>query len=240
MIKYKSVFLQFFVLVGLAAQGRDAEGPHTLYSYRATTLDAVYTHAVILTSPDQRKTLSVRAVEDPKDPDGIHLEYGITTGGKTFTANLLGFNGEVAWSPDSKAIAITQTEGGGGIGSRVYILYAAGTGMKKVDVSHTVERAFGNPVKCEVSVPPNTGFIRWGSDSSRLLVAAEIVPASLCGCAGTFRVYEVALPTASIVRAYSQTESKKLFREDLGCELRNADDKCIQVVESYARQHGDR
>src|SRR5581483_4433504 len=114
--------------------------------------------------------------EDSKDQDNLYIEYRVITGGKTFRERLTGFNGEVAWSPDSKAFAVTQTEGGGGIGSRVYVFSVNANGLKKLNVSQPIEKNFGNPVRCEVPAPPNTAFVRWGSNSSTLWVAAEVVP----------------------------------------------------------------
>jgi len=233
------LFLPLVLGTGVVAQEGTAVCPpgfHTLYSSHATTLDSAVERAVVLTSPDRKKSLSARTVEDSKDADGLDIVYTVTMGRSTFRAKLPGFNGEIAWSPDSKAFAVTQTEGGGGIGSRVYVFYVDENGMTRLDVSRPVEKDFGHPVKCEVKVPPNTGFIRWGADSSTLLVAAEVVPVSICRCMGTYRVYEIAMPSLTIVHTYSQTEAKRRLRGDLGCELRGADDKCVQAVESYARQ----
>ena len=207
-------------------------GPHALYSHRAITLD----HDARIVSPDGMKTLSTKTVADTNDPDGLEIEYSVTFAGKTFTDRLPGFNGEVAWSPDSKAFAVTQTEGGGGLGSRVYVFYVDGTHMMKLDVSTPIEQDFGRPVKCEIPTPPNTGFISWKADSSVLLVAAEVVPVSICECRGTYRVYEVALPRLQIAKTYSQTEAKKQFWDLLGCELRDVSDECVQVLEDAHRK----
>jgi hypothetical protein len=234
------LLLTVTIAISLAAQdSRNScpKGFHTLYSYRATTLDAAFEHPVVVASPDHKKTLSIRTVKDSRDPDGLHISYTVRIGNRTFNTKLLGFNGEVAWSPDSKAFATTQTEGGGSLGSRVYVFFVDETGMKKLDVARPIEEDFGTPVKCDVKVPPNTGFIRWGNDASTLLVAAEVVPVSVCACMGTYRVYEMALPPVTIVHTYSQTEAKKRFWSDLGCELRDADDKCVQAIERYARRN---
>jgi len=232
------LFLLCSLVTGATAQEGNfwATGATTLYAYRATTLNYALGHAVRLPSPDRKKQLSVRTVEDSSDPDGLHINYTVRTGQATYRTKLLGFDGEVAWSPDSKAFAVTQTEGGGGLGSRVYVFYVGEKGLTRLDVSRPIEEDFGHPVKCDVRVPPNTGFIRWGADSSTLLVAAEVVPVSICKCMGTFRAYEMALPSLAIVRTYSQIEAKKRFWHDLGDALRYADDKCVPLVERYARE----
>jgi hypothetical protein len=240
MIKWNSGLLIFLLLccVGTFAQGPKSscpDGPHTLYSRDAATLDSAPGHPVRVTSPDGNKTLVVKAVSDKEDPGGSHIDYRVISGRETLTANLPGFNGEVAWAPDSKAFAVTQTEGGGGLGSRVYVFYVEEGSLRKIDVSRPIEKDFGSPVKCDVEVPPNTGFVSWQTDSSTLLVAAEVAPVSVCSCSGTYRVYEMNLPSAAIARTYSQTEAKKQFWNLLGCELRGADDSCVQRLE--ARSH---
>ncbi len=216
--------------LGLSAEQKHScpEGPHTLYSKRAVSLDSGLER---LRSPDGKKLLTVRTVEDQKDPDGLHLSFTVNVAGKKFSTRLLGFNAEVLWSQDSTAFAVTQTEGGGGIGYRVYVFYVGETGLKKVGVSRIVEKAFGSPVKCEVPVPPNTGFIDWLGGSDRILVAAEVVPVSVCQCSGMFKVYELSLPEVQILQTYSQIEAKQKFSNLLGCELRDANDKCAERLQ---------
>ena len=212
-----------------------SKGPHTLYSRDAITLDPASDHPVRVISPDGKTTLIVSAVRDKSDPDRMHISYDILAGAKKFTASLAGFNGEIAWAPDSKAFAVTQTEGGGSLGSRVYVFYVQESGLRKIDISRPIEKHFGNPVKCDIEILPNTGFISWQADSSTLLVAAEVVPVSICSCSGTYRVYEMSLPSATIARTYSQTEAKKRFWNFLGCELRDADDSCVQSLDAQSR-----
>ena len=211
--------------IGLPASQKHScpEGPHTLYSKRAVS---AANGLEGLKSPDGTKFLTVRLVEDEKNPDGSYLSFTVSIAGKKFSTRLPGFGAEVLWAQDSSAFAVTQTEGGGGIGYRVYVFYVGENGLKKVEVSGAVEKAFGTPVKCEVPVAPNTGIVDWVSGSDRILVAAEVVPVSICQCSGTFKVYEVSLPDVRILHAYSQVEAKQKFSKLLGCELTDADDNC--------------
>lgn len=226
-------------LLGPSATGQQVnscpKGFHTVYSRRATTLDGAYTRPVRVNSPDGTKELSVITAEDPRASEGLSVKYTVRVGDSTFEAVLPGFNGEVAWSPDSKAFAVNQTEGGGGIGHRVYVFYVDNSGMRRLDVSPPIETDFGNPVQCDVPVAPNTAFVAWRHDSSTLLVAAEVIPVSFCKCQGTYRVYEMKLPRLKIVKTYSQLEAKKKFWNELGCELRDADDSCVQALERKSR-----
>jgi hypothetical protein len=173
-------------------------------------------------SPDGQNELTIENLRDDKDPEG-YVSFSVTVGEKHFSDRLTGWRTEVMWSPDSKAFAVNQTEGGGGIGQRAYVFYLEESGLRKVDVSAPVEKAFGSPVKCEVPVPPNTAIVKW-MDSNRILVAAEVVPVSICESRGTFKTYEVSLPDLAIQHVYGQAESKTLFGDSLGCELRNAED----------------
>ena len=200
------------------------QGPHTLYSKRAVRFDG---NRQTINSPDGRKALTINFASDQKDAEETYLVFSVHVGNKTFSERLLGFNAEALWSPDSSAFAVTQTEGGGGIGYRVYVFYVNETGLRKVVVSDVVEKAFGTPVKCEVSVPPNTGFVDWlGNRADRMLIAAEVVPVSICECSGTFKLYELTLPEVRVERTYSQTEAVNRFGNLLGCELRDANTGC--------------
>ena len=209
---------------------------HTLYSRHAVSLDDASDHPVRVVSPDGKKVLLARTIQDDRDPDGMHISYTVGVAGRTFTTRLLGFNGEVAWSPDSKAFAVNQTEGGGGLGTRVYVFFVEEDGLRKLDVSSPIEKDFGHPVQCEIEVPPNTGFISWRSDSSALLVAAEVVPVSICKCMGTYRVYETSLPSLTIKQTYAQPEAQERFKGLLGCELRDRDDSCSAILERNIRR----
>jgi len=218
-------------LLGITCNGTDDVfgcWPETLYSAYASEDARVK-------SPDGKNLLSVRTQYDTRDPDG-YISYRVRVGQQHFSARLSGFRAEVLWSPDSKAFAANQTEGGGGIGQRTYIFYLTDDGLRKLDVSAPVEKAFGAPVKCEVPVPPNTAILKW-LDSERILVAAEIVPVSICRCSGTFQTYEVSLPDLRIVHVYSQAETRRRFADALGCELRTADDRSARSWQSPRPRH---
>jgi len=204
------------------------------YSTNATSLDSAAEHPVSVSSPDKQKIVIARTIYGTSDEG--HVRYSVRVARKTFRAKLPGFNGEVTWSPDSKAFAVSETEGGGGIGARVYVFFVDADGLHKIDVSEPIEKDFGYPVRCDVKIPPNTGVVSWGLDSSTLYVAAQVIPVSLCKCMGTFRVYEINLPSLAIVRGYSQKQSKERFKALLGCDLRDANDACVDEFEKHFRK----
>jgi hypothetical protein len=207
------------LLLGITCSGAD-----NIFGCRSETLYSAYASSgAQVKSPDGKGLLSVRTLYDSRDPDG-YIFYRVRVGQQHFSARLSGFRTEVLWAPDSKAFSVNQTEGGGGIGQRAYIFNLTDDGLRKIDVSATVEKAFGAPVECEVPVPPNTAILKW-LDSNRILVVAEIVPVSICKCSGTFQTYEVSLPDLGIVHVYSQAETRRRFADALGCELRSANDR---------------
>jgi hypothetical protein len=74
-------------------------------------------------------------------------------------------------------------------------------------------------IKCDEA--PNLyaiGFL----DRSHALIAAETVHHSVCDCYGSFRAYEIELPSGKIVKAFDQALSKKMFDGNLPWDLSKA------------------
>ena len=217
--------IQAAILVAIAATATaqlktscDTSGPHALYSQKAAVPEKG-----AIRSPDGQKTIKVTPVPNPPRDTERQLRFTVTAGGKSHSAVLDGFDAEVSWSPDSSAFAVTETEGGGGIGYRVYVFYVEPEGLRKLAISPPVEKAFGTPTRCEVAVPPNTAFVTWLGGADRVLIAAEVVPVSICQCGGLFRAYEVHLPDLQVINTFDQSVAKKTFWNALGCELRDAE-----------------
>jgi hypothetical protein len=209
-----------------SAQVRDPcpSGPHTLYSSRAGFVDGAEKRLV---SPDGDKTLIVSIAHDEKSEAG-HILLTVQNGVKTFGTKLSGFNAEVLWSPDSSAFFVTQANGGGGMGYRTDVFFLDENGLRSLDASALIEKAFNIPGKCEVRVRPNIAAVDWLT-ATRILVAAEVVPTSICKCMGTYSVYEMELGgQLKIMKHYSEVEAKKALWQSLGCELKNAPDKCTK------------
>lgn len=199
----------------LSSQGMCAGRP--LYAKHATIESGT------IKSPDGSKMLLVKSLYDEKQDQYVSMI--LRDGKSTYAARLGGWTFEILWSPDSSRFAVNQTVGGGGIGQEAYVFSLRAGRLRRIDVSAPVEKAFGSPVKCEVPVPPNTAIIKW-LDADTVLVVAEVIPVSICKCSGSFRSYEVSLADLSIKRSYSQAQTKKLFSDSLGCELRNPQSAC--------------
>lgn len=199
--------------------------PHTLYSHFAADLENDG-EPIIVPSPDRKSSVTAVDVAKRAAPEGVIARYTVHRGGDRFVTELDGWNAEILWSPDSSAFAVSQTEGGGGIGQRVYVFYLEPNGIRKVDVSRVVEAVTGPSSHCDGGkFLPNTAAITW-LGPQRLLVAAETFPIGGCVCSGSFVAYEISLQEMKVERAYSQREAKRKFWAQLGCELRDADDRC--------------
>jgi hypothetical protein len=135
-------------------------------------------------------------------------------------------NAEAAWSPDSRAFFVTYSDGGSVGTYHVKVVYVTNAGLRIIEPI-TNERTLLVP-SCFGLESPNVGAIKWmRPDSSRLLIAVEVPPHSSCPSMGTFGAFEIALPEGSIVSRYGQIAAKKVFANDLGEGLRDADDACI-------------
>jgi hypothetical protein len=181
------------------------------------------TGTVTVPSPDGKKTVS--AAFDRKT-DGVALM--VSTGSAHFRIKIEGGVGsEIGWSPDSRAFFLTWSSEGqsGEFHVRVYYVYRSG--LKKIDLNPLVNRAFGHPPLCLGRSPVNVAAVAWLEGSSRILVAAEVPPHSICDSYGTFKAFEISVPETTILRPYGQLAAKKKFWSDLGPRLRQAPDGCI-------------
>ncbi len=149
-----------------------------------------------------------------------------------------GLDAEILWSPDSQAFALTgSSEGANGL-YQMEVIRISERGMHVVQVTPMIREAFGHPVKCGWQEPPNVAAIRWAAPSRELIVAVEIIHHSNCDSFGTFEAYAVSLDGPKIERTYDQLEAKRLLGDELGPELRQADDGCIRDPAScYVREN---
>lgn len=119
-------------------------GPHTLYSQRAVSFD---NDLVKLQSPDREKILIVKRVWDSTSEEGVYFSFTVKAAGRSLRTRLEGYtNGEVVWSPDSSAFAVTATNN---CGATAFVFDVTPMSLKAVEVDSVVQKAFGMPVKCE-------------------------------------------------------------------------------------------
>ena len=183
---------------------------------------------VEVTSPDGKKTVTATYAERQ---DAVLLEIRVPTFEATVNIGP-GVQSAVEWSPDSKAFFVTTSDGGANGWYHTLVFFVGSNSLTEIDPTPVVLTSFGQPVKCDVPEDPNVGAITWLHDSGDILIAAEIVNHSNCDSFGTFKAYEVSLPDLRIVKTYDQIEAKKLFRNSLGWEIRDAPDNCIRDPKS--------
>jgi len=108
------------------------------------------------------------------------------------------------------------------------VFYLNPAGLRLIEPIRNGRRLFAP--RCFDPELPNVAAIKWTqADASRLLIALEVPPHSSCASMGTFRAFEIELPDGNVLTTYDQLAAKKLFLDDLGAELRDADDACIRT-----------
>lgn len=211
--------LTLVFVMSAAAQDTTQSG---LFSSTAAFVSSLGNSATI-TSPDKTKAIEVRPIADRDAAPGVIVRaYG-----RRYKTKIGAWaNTEVAWSPDSKAFFVTYSDGGNVGTYHVKIFYVGPSGLRVIEPVPNGRRLL-TPTCFDREVP-NVGAIRWGSESSRLLIAAEIPPHSSCADMGTFRAFEISVPDGRVLKRYGQLQAKRLFIASIGEELRNADDECTK------------
>lgn len=126
----------------------------------------------------------------------------------------------VIWANDSSGALFTFSNGGANCCWETKLLSFDGEQVDATDPTQQVADDFiayrdKLGIKCEVPHEyPNLypiGFL----DRSHALIAAETVGHSICDCFGSFRAYEVELPSGRIQNSLNQARTKKMFGDKL-------------------------
>jgi hypothetical protein len=135
---------------------------------------------------------------------------------------------EIGWSPTSALFFVTYSDGGA-IGTYHVSVYRISAGrMEKIDLTGAVRRDFQRHYpKCDSPEEPNIAGVAWSADSTKLLVAAQVLPHSNCDNMGTFNLYTVAVSNGRIIDRIPQLAAKASLYGVLGQELRAAEDGCF-------------
>ena len=190
----------------------------TIYHYK----DKIKT----ATSPDGKMKVSIGLLDDNAEDFVAKLTVD-SEQGQLFSTISFGLDTEILWSPDSLAFAVTGSCCGANGQYATDVFYILEKKLVKVQLTTLVERAFGHPVRCDWSEPPNVAAVKWLVPSEKLLMAAEIIHHTVCDSFGTFKAYVVDLKKPSVVKVLNQLEAKRLYHNDLGEELLQSDDVCI-------------
>ena len=212
--------------VACAAQPPDNHGG--LYSHSAVSIWGSASR--VIPSPDGKKAIVVRPPLNA-EAEETHA-VTVKANGREYKTKIGAWvNAEAAWSPDSKVFFVTYNDGGN-IGTyHLKVFYVGKDGLDEIEPIPNGRGLFAPT--CFDPERPNVAGIRWlGSDSSRLLIAVQVPPHSSCASMGTFRAFEIDLPDGSILSRYDQISAKKRFGNDIGGELRLADDGCVQTPQT--------
>jgi hypothetical protein len=105
--------------------------------------------------------------------------------------------------------------------------------MEQIDLSKAVRRDFQRHYpKCDSPEEPNIAGVAWSADSTKLLVAAQVLPHSNCDNMGTFNLYTVGVSNGKIIDRIPQLAAKASLYGVLGQELRATEDGCFSRVGS--------
>lgn len=221
-------FLMFLAVASRRSSANASRAPLGVFSRASTEIWGRTGAPMVIKSPDGRCALIAEYHYGVKGGMGRSTVY-LEIGGKRFPTNIGSLvNSEVQWSPDSKALAVTFSDGGdvGTYNSEIY--WIESDGFRVGDPAASVKTAYRSQrLVCFEPEPPNIGVITWLGSSQRILLAAEVPPHSNCDDFGTFKAYMVQLPGGRVLKVYGQIEAKRLFGPSLGQELANANDECF-------------
>jgi hypothetical protein len=190
-------------------------------------------------SKEAARTIGLEQLAAPDHKTNVHLSSALIHGENhlllTFDLGAKkssfdvgrGIDAELLWSPDSKALAVTTSNGSSNGVFNLFVFQIDNTAVKRIDATQTVRKIFGHPVACAYAEPPNVAAVAWLESSARLLVAAQILNHSICDSYGTFKLYELNVSDLTTAKTFDQIEAKRLFGPKLGVFLQHARDICI-------------
>ncbi|MGB7602979.1 MAG: hypothetical protein WBM24_21940, partial [Candidatus Sulfotelmatobacter sp.] len=176
--------------------------------------------------------------------EGEIQQIDVTVGGRTVPLKIKGRGAEILWSPDSRWLAVTYTYCCSGFSPYLNVYEVSESGVRDLNVKHALARGFETGIRCDGGLPASqwalTAAVKW-LDSSHLLAAVQVPNVSVCDSMGVFELREISVPQLSILKTYDQLKAKRLFRNDLGGNLLDANDGCVQAPKScwVAVHHND-
>jgi hypothetical protein len=131
----------------------------------------------------------------------------------------VGWPAEIAWSPDSKAFFITQTDSGmvGTWSSLVFLVERSL--VRVVNPAKEAVARFRPQYACTTPEEPNAAAIAWLDGGKQLLIATEVPPHASCPQMGKVAGYLVLVPSMRVERELSGEALKREFRALLGPRL---------------------
>lgn len=239
MIMKRSLLLIFVWMVCLQAHGGPAAGsgswftPHGNGAFSAAA-QSVCKESGVESNAEIWSPNHMRKIVTRPSPEGDTKLFAIDEDGHEFAIETEGWScPEIGWSATSALFFVTYSDGGavGTYHASAYLF--SPRSIKKMDLTGAARRDFQSHYpKCFSPEEPNIVGVAWSADSTKLLVAAQVLPHSNCDNMGTFSLYAVAVPNGRIIDRIPQTAAKASLHDVLGQELRAAEDGCFSQVGS--------
>jgi hypothetical protein len=245
-VQRKSTFSVVFLLFLIAAAGQKKPAAATDPLYSSTHSVIIPEHeryAKKIGAPDGLKFVTANLVEDPEEGEVQRLQ--ISVGGHMFALQEKAPGAEILWSPDSRWLAVTYTSCCSGFSPYLHVYEVSGSGVRDLNTQRALTSGFETGVRCDGRTSASrwalTAAVKW-LGSSHLLAAVQVPNVSVCDSMGVFELREMSVPDLSILNVYDQLRAKSLFRNDLGGNLRDANDACVRNPKScwVAFHHSDR
>lgn len=126
---------------------------------------------------------------------------------------------ELAWSPDSKAVFVTASDGGWVGTWDVSVLQVKESRLVEVPITEKVRSDFVKRYRCDdfkgSQQSPNFGAVKWLNGSQELLILAEVPPVSTCPV-WLLMGYVVSVPSGNVLASYSEKEVRSRWGRELG------------------------
>ena len=132
---------------------------------------------------------------------------------------------ELAWSPDSRAFFVTQSDGGNVGTWYVDVFLLSKVGIRRVDIAKQAKKEFMTTYKCvtagdpTANEQPNIAALKWLNGSNKLLLVAEVPPHSSCPEMGKLMGYVVSVPSGRVLQRYKERELRKTWSPVFGERL---------------------
>jgi len=171
-----------------------------------------------ITSPDSEKLVVIRN----------HYQLAVLKRGKELAVpDEAGVHplAELLWASNSRAFAITQSDGGIVGGWFVDVYLVSDVDISQMNVTEQVKKNFMMTYKCLIpeeptaNEQPNIAALKWLNGSSKLLLVAEVPPHSSCPEMGKLMGYVVSIPSGRVLQRYEERELRKTWSRVFGERL---------------------
>jgi len=127
---------------------------------------------------------------------------------------------EVLWSPNSRYVAFTQSDGGA-VGNWQVHVYGVGRDGKPslAPVEREAQKLADAVPVCYTREASNLAVAGWSEDSSEIFLVGTVPPHSNCKNMGKVTGYRVAMRTGRVLQVLDERAVLKRWKGNIGCSL---------------------